>query len=134
MHEWALAEAVASAVIKEAEKRKRKEKRITKVKVMLGELQQIDVDSFKFALDPLFKSSPITAKAEVELEIEKCMLKCNLCGEEWESGDVTCEEAEFIHFIPEVAHAYMKCPKCKSPDFKIVRGRGVWVEYIKGDS
>ena len=129
MHEWALAEAVASAVIKEAEKGK-----ITKVKVMLGELQQIDVNGFKPALDFLFKSDPATARMELELMVEKCSLKCNICGEIWGSGDVTDEEAEFIHFIPEVAHAYMKCPKCKSPDFRIVKGRGVWIEYIKGDS
>ncbi len=39
---------------------------------------------------------------------------------------------ESIHFIPEVAHTYIKCPKCGSPDFEIIKGRGIWLEKIKG--
>jgi len=59
-----------------------------------------------------------------------------VCGHQWSYSDSTKrldeEEAEFIHFIPEVAHAYLRCPKCKSPDFEITKGRGVWVSSIKG--
>ena len=39
---------------------------------------------------------------------------------------------EAIHFVPEIAHTYIKCPKCGSPDFEVVQGRGVWLESIKG--
>jgi hydrogenase nickel incorporation protein HypA/HybF len=42
------------------------------------------------------------------------------------------DTAEAIHFVPEVAHTYIKCPSCGSPDFEIVEGRGVWLENIKG--
>ena len=37
-------------------------------------------------------------------------------------------------FLPEMAHTYLKCPKCKSPDFDIIAGRGVYIKNIIGDS
>jgi hydrogenase nickel incorporation protein HypA/HybF len=42
------------------------------------------------------------------------------------------EVSESIHFIPEVAHSYLKCPKCGSSDFEFMKGRGVWLASIKG--
>jgi len=42
------------------------------------------------------------------------------------------DASEAIHFIPEIAHTYIKCPKCRSPDFEVLQGRGVWLESIKG--
>jgi hydrogenase nickel incorporation protein HypA/HybF len=42
------------------------------------------------------------------------------------------ENAEAIHFVPEIAYVYIRCPNCKSPDFEIMQGRGVWLERIRG--
>lgn len=42
------------------------------------------------------------------------------------------DKAEAVHFVPEVAHTYIKCQKCGSPDFKIASGRGVWLDSIEG--
>jgi hydrogenase nickel incorporation protein HypA/HybF len=42
------------------------------------------------------------------------------------------EVSEAIHFVPEMAHVYIKCPSCGSPDFEVVEGRGVWLQSIKG--
>jgi hydrogenase nickel incorporation protein HypA/HybF len=42
------------------------------------------------------------------------------------------ETSEAVHFVPEMAHVYLKCPKCGSPDFEIAEGRGVWLASIKG--
>ena len=42
------------------------------------------------------------------------------------------EAREAVHFVPEIAHTFMKCPRCGSPDFEIVTGRGIWIESIKG--
>jgi hydrogenase nickel incorporation protein HypA/HybF len=39
---------------------------------------------------------------------------------------------ENIHFIPEVAHVYVKCPRCESPDFEVLKGRGVWINKVMG--
>jgi len=43
------------------------------------------------------------------------------------------DESEAIHFIPEVAFVHARCPKCGSPDFEIMTGRGVSITLIKGE-
>ena len=44
-------------------------------------------------------------------------LKCKRCGHRW---------IRRKDELPET------CPKCRSPDFKIIEGRGIWLEKIKG--
>ncbi|BAF59875.1 MAG: hydrogenase nickel incorporation protein HypA [Pelotomaculum sp.] len=136
MHEWALAEAVVEAVIKEAEKESLKE--ILKVKLMVGELQQVDLDVFTFSLEKLTESyNSILSMDKFIIEIEKSLLKCRVCENCWSYGqslkELADEQTEAIHFVPEVAHVYMRCPQCGSPDFEIVKGRGLWIEYIEGE-
>jgi hydrogenase nickel incorporation protein HypA/HybF len=131
MHEWALAEAVMTAAAEIAEKEQLKH--VTEVKVRIGELQQIDQSIFEFALSQLKPDKFKNAKFTTEKEDAK--LKCRACGTQWifikEKVDETTAEA--IHFVPEIAHTYIKCPKCGSPDFEILEGRGVWLETIKGE-
>ena len=131
MHEWALAEAVISTVSQLAEKEGLNE--VTEVKLKVGELQQIELDVLKFALSQL-KTSKLLKNARFDIETVKAELKCRVCGYEWifRKGKIDEDVAEAIHFIPEMAHTYIKCPKCGSPDFEIVRGRGVWLESVKG--
>ena len=130
MHEWALAEAVISTASQLAEKEGLKE--ITEVKIKVGELQQVELDIFEYALSQLktekFKHAKFT------IETVQAELKCRVCGYKWQFRKEELEEEvqEAIHFIPEIAHTYIKCPKCGSPDFEIVKGRGVWLESIKG--
>jgi len=136
MHEWALAEAVISSVLKAAEEEGLGE--ITKIEIKIGELQQMEIDVFEFALREISQPQrPIMRKAEIELETEKAVLKCRACGHEWLFSEakkgLSEEQSESIHFIPEVAHVYIRCPECESPDFEFVKGRGVWVESIEGE-
>lgn len=136
MHEWALAEAVISSVLKAAEEEGLGE--ITKIKIKMGELQQMDIEVFEFALREISQPQrPIMRKAKIELETEEAILKCRACGHEWLFSEaikgLSEEQSEAIHFIPEVAHVYIRCPKCESPDFEFVKGRGVWIESIEGD-
>ncbi|OPX88274.1 MAG: hydrogenase nickel incorporation protein [Pelotomaculum sp. PtaB.Bin104] len=136
MHEWALAESVIDTIIEEAKKEKLKE--ITAVKIMIGELQQIDLDIFKFALENIMQSSVLQMDFDrVEINIDPSFLKCKVCGNEWTYSEATGKlpesESEAIHFIPEMVHIYLRCPVCGSPDFEIVKGRGVWIEYIEGE-
>ncbi|MCK4635081.1 MAG: hydrogenase nickel incorporation protein HypA, partial [Candidatus Aenigmarchaeota archaeon] len=103
------------------------------ITVALGELQQIDEEVFDFALKEIMNAMGIIFK--IKLKRKKSLLKCNICSEMWsfEPEKLDEQEKESIHFIPEVAHNYIKCPKCGSPDFKIISGRGVWLDSIKGD-
>ena len=130
MHEWALAEGVVTTAVRVAEEQGLEE--ITEVTVSIGELQQIEHDVFRFALEQL--RHPIMKNAEFVLESIGAKLKCRVCGEEWGFIPDTMDEevSEAIHFLPEVAHAYLSCPSCGSPDFRVLEGRGVILSSIKG--
>lgn len=130
MHEWALAEAVVSTILKIAGEEGLKD--VTEVKIKIGELQQIDQEIFEFALSQL--QSPLLKKAKFNFETIKAELKCKVCGHQWSfsSENLSEDVSEAIHFIPEIAHTYLKCPKCGSPDFEVSVGRGVWLDSIKG--
>ncbi len=130
MHEWALAEAVITAAQQIAEKEKLKE--IREVTIKVGELQQVDQEILLFALSQL---KPTSFRNEAfRITKAKTTLKCRVCGNTWlfSKNKLGKDNAEAIHFVPEVVHAYVKCPKCASPDFEITEGRGVWLENIKG--
>ena len=130
MHEWALAEAVLVSAKEIAEKEKLKE--VTEVTIKVGELQQVEPDILRFALSQM--KSEIFKNAKFHILKAKSTLKCRVCGTAWQFNLKKLDKntAEAIHFVPEVAHTYIKCPKCGSPDFEIVSGRGVWLENIKG--
>jgi len=130
MHEWALAEAVITTATQIATKEKLKQ--ITHITIKIGELQQIEQDILKFALQQL---KPTNLKnTKIHITHAKTTLKCRNCGNTWQFKKQTLNKttAEAIHFIPEIAHTYIKCPKCNSPDFEITQGRGIWLENIKG--
>jgi hydrogenase nickel incorporation protein HypA/HybF len=130
MHEWALAEAIITAAQQIAEKEKLRE--IREVTIKIGELQQVEREILRFALSQL---KPATFKnAQIHITKAKTTLKSRVCGNTWMFSKNKLDEdtAEAIHFVPEVAHAYIKCPKCGSPDFEITKGRGIWLENIKG--
>lgn len=130
MHEWALAEAVIAAACEVAEKEGFKE--VKEVTVQIGELQQIDLEIFEFALNQLKPEKFKNAKFDITTT--KAELQCKACKNKWTFTRDELDEntAEALHFLPEVAHAYIKCPRCGSRDFEIVKGRGVWLNSVKG--
>jgi len=130
MHEWALAEAVISTVSQIAEKEGLKE--VAEVEIKVGELQQIELDILKFALSQL-KTLKLK-NVKFQIKTIKAELKCRVCGHKWifRKEKMNEEVAEAIHFVPEIAHTYIKCPKCGSPDFEISKGRGIWLESVRG--
>ena len=124
MHEWALAESVIKTV--ESEKKLRDKK----IDIIVAELQEIDIEIFKFALKEILKDRKI--KMEWRIVIEDAFFKCNNCGFEFSMKEINRRnkmEKENIHFIPEMVKVFVRCPKCKSVDFEIVRGRGVKLAY-----
>ena len=130
MHEWALAEAVIATASELADREGLRQ--ITQVKIKVGELQQIDPEILKFALAQL-KTSKFE-RTRFLIMSAKAKMKCRNCGNRWEFTKETLDKttAEAIHFLPEVAHTFIKCPKCGSPDFEILEGRGVWLQSVKG--
>ena len=135
MHEWALAEAVIATAL--AESRKEGLEEITELQLKIGELQQMDLAIFTFALDELAKEhaeGPLLTNMKIAMETEPAIFRCRVCETEWGFGETGLneDEREAVHFAPEVAHAYIRCPNCKSPDFEVIQGRGVVIHAIKG--
>jgi hydrogenase nickel incorporation protein HypA/HybF len=130
MHEWALAEAVIATATQIAEKEGIKQ--VTELDIKVGQLQGVEKQILRFALIQLKPENFKNAKIRV-LTV-KALLKCKVCGTTWDfkKGELDRSTSEAIHFVPEVAHTFIKCPKCGSPDFEIAQGRGVWLESIKG--
>ena len=130
MHEWALAEAILTSAKQIAEQEKFKE--VTAVTIRVGELQQVEPPILRFALSQM--KTETFKNAKFHILKAKSTLKCRVCGTTWQFNIKKLDKttAEAIHFVPEVAHTYIRCPKCGSSDFEIVSGRGVWLENIKG--
>ena len=130
MHEWALAEGVIKTADKFAEDQGMEE--VTEVRIMIGELQQIEHEIIEFALDQM--RTPRMKNAKFVIETVPAAFKCRKCGHEWklETKKLDEETGEAIHFVPEMAHVYLKCPNCGSPDFEVTEGRGVWLASMKG--
>jgi len=131
MHEWALADAVIEATASALEGRDPACLRV--VNVLIGELQAIDREIFDFALATLREERPFRG-ARFALETEPAAFLCAACGREWslhETTSLTGETREAIHFLPEAAHAFVRCPGCGSPDFRVRKGRGVSISSIE---
>lgn len=132
MHEWALADGIVRTAIEFANMHGKD--RILAIRVVLGELQDVNEEILKFAIDEI-KKGTIAEDADVEFVLEEAEFRCRNCGHEWKLREV--KEGfnerikEDIHFIPEVVHAFLACPRCGSRDFEVVKGRGVYLAAIK---
>lgn len=131
VHEWALAEAVISAVSKIAQQEGLK--KVLEVDLRVGELQQVDLEVFRTALLEMAQQS--LGETIFNMIIERAEFRCRACDNAWpfEYLSLDAEVKEAIHIIPEVAHAFVRCPKCGSPDFEIDKGRGIYVERVRGE-
>jgi hydrogenase nickel incorporation protein HypA/HybF len=128
MHELALAEAVVAAAVETAGKNGIA--KVTRIEVRVGELQRIEHEAFRFAIEGL-------TGATVDVQAERARFACRRCGLAYGLDDTPSprndEALEAIHFIPELAHAFCRCPGCASPDFTVTSGRGVTLGAIDGD-
>jgi hydrogenase nickel incorporation protein HypA/HybF len=131
MHEWALADAVVSTVLGALEGRDPRSLR--RARVVLGELQAVDREVFLFGLRALLEPHGISADSFV-LETQPAEFLCGHCGRRWglaEDPGLSEEQKEAIHFLPEAAHAFSRCPACGSADFRVEKGRGVAIDLIE---
>jgi hydrogenase nickel incorporation protein HypA/HybF len=130
MHEWALAEAVIATVRRHSDEHG--EAVVRSVTVAFGELQKVDREVFRTGLQMLLKGEDLDETVFC-YEQEAASFHCNACERRWgfeDLEDMGEDEREAIHFMPEAAHVYMRCPNCGSPDFRVVGGRGVTVKSI----
>ena len=132
MHEWALAEAVVESILEELEGRKVRS--VDSVTLALGTLQNVDEAVFREGLTSFIPSGFPLEEDRFSLVEEEAEFLCRACGKKWTySQEQTLEEddRESIHFLPEAAHSFLSCPSCGSPDFEILKGRGVSITSIE---
>jgi len=137
MHELALADSVVKAALRAADDAGLD--RIERVFVKIGELQQIQRDLFEFSLtDVLPAQDSRLAGVVFDIVEEPVRFRCRVCETDYGRDDVgldgESDQSEAIHFIPELSHAFARCPACGSPDFDIEAGRGITLERIEGSS
>jgi len=130
LHEWALAEAVVLSLSQYL--REVGWGRVSRVVVSLGELQAVDREVFEFALKELANLYSVDI-GRFELVEEEASFECRSCGFRWRLKDLELpdEVREAIHFLPEAAYAYLRCPRCGSADFILASGRGVKLEGVE---
>ncbi len=135
VHEFALARAVIDAALQAADKAGLA--RITRIAIRVGELQNIEPDSFAFALKEVMPlEERRLAHAVIDIEREPARFRCRPCRHAFSLTDTRPsapgDDSGAMHFLPELAHAFLCCPECRSPDFEIVAGRGVSIAALEG--
>ena len=134
MHELALADSVVKAALHAADEAGLSH--IGRIVVKVGELQQIEKDLFEFSLTSVIPANePRLADTVFDVAEEPVRFQCRSCDEDYgkDEASLTGEESgEAVHFIPELSHAFARCPSCNSPDFDIIQGRGITLERIEG--
>ncbi len=104
MHETSIVMGLLKSLSELAEREKAK--KITKVRIKIGKLSGIVVDSFQFAFDALKGEFKKIKDAELIIEEIPVRYRCNDCGNEFEIDSV---------YFPE-------CPKCDSLNLSLVSG------------
>jgi hydrogenase nickel incorporation protein HypA/HybF len=135
MHEYALVEAVVATTLNVAEQQSFS--RVTSIDVRIGELQSIDPEVVRSAFQIVRPADePRLEDVRLELEIEPARFRCRACEHDFGLADVegmeNADTREAIHFVPELAHAFLGCPACRSVDFDVVAGRGISIASIEG--
>ncbi len=138
MHEWTLAEAIVESLNSFVEQNGRK--KVLEVEILYGEMMELDTDILSYAIEELVKGTVLEG-AKFSLKEEKALFKCNACGATWdfeiahrmlshEFGileEPSGARESPLHFIPDLAQALLKCPRCGSRDFEAISGKGIRV-------
>lgn len=137
MHELALADSVLKAALSAADDARMD--RIGRIVVKVGELQQIKRELFEFSLTTVIPAQdPRLSGVTFDVSEEPVRFECRSCGSAYGRDEAGIaddgDQDEAIHFIPELSHAFARCPSCGSPDFDIRAGRGITLERIEGIS
>jgi len=140
VHEWSLADAAVRSLLAFGEEKGFK--RFIEVEISVGEIMEIDKEVFKEAFLMLSRGT-ILENANIIFSEEKASFRCNSCGNRWNmekaeeviEREVGVEEEggeieSPLHFMPELACALMRCPKCGSRDISVESGRDLSIKRV----
>ncbi|MBW9223770.1 hydrogenase maturation nickel metallochaperone HypA [Methanothermococcus sp. SCGC AD-155-E23] len=116
MHELSYATFMLNTILDTVKNQNLKNvKRVSKIKLEIGELTFINVEQLKFAFEVISKST-ICEGAEIEVEIIKPYITCNNCGYRGE--------------LDSVDDLIISCPKCGNLSLKIDGGKEFNIKNI----
>jgi hydrogenase nickel incorporation protein HypA/HybF len=112
MHEFSISSEIVRTVLDTA--KKNHGKRVLSIQLEIGELTLFNVEQVTFWIQELFKES-IAEGAKVKVKVIKARIRCEACG--YKGGNTSGQKDLFQHLIP------LSCPKCKSFQIKVEKGR-----------
>ena len=137
MHEWSLAEAVVRAVLALIEQRGAS--RASELEVVYGKLMGLDPDLMAEAIRELSVGSPLEG-AEVKIVEEPARIRCRSCGSEFSLSSVDIDgpkileeghgRENLLHFLPDLAPALLRCPRCGSSDLEVDSGGSLRISRV----
>ena len=90
-------------------------RKVTRIKVKLGQLQQIVPEMLQFAFESVSKGSR-SEDAALDVEYVPIKMKCQSCGQEFIVDD----------------HLYI-CPECEQTELEMLEGMEILLESIEGE-
>ena len=104
MHEVSIALGMVDELTRIA--RENNAKKITLIKLKIGKMSGIVIDSLKFAFDAIKLEHPIMTSAEIIINEIPLIYECNECNTKFETEDI---------YFPE-------CTNCKSYNLMVISG------------
>jgi hydrogenase nickel incorporation protein HypA/HybF len=111
LHELSIAEEIRDEVLAQA--KKHGAKKVTKIKLIIGEATSIVADALIFAFESA-GSGTIMQKAKILIKSEKVMARCKGCSKKF-----AVKELNYI------------CPKCKGTSIEITSGKEMIIQSIE---
>ena len=104
MHELGLVSGILDVCTKTA--REAGASRVVSVLLRIGDMAEVNPESFDFAWDVLREDDPLTAETTVVVEYVSPRSVCSACGKEFEHD-----------------RFHLRCPACGSRETRLVAGR-----------
>ncbi len=123
MHEFATAQSIVKTVSRAA--LMNNAKRITEIRLEIGEFTFINPDQLQFVFEIAAKDSPAEG-AKLVVTKSPGKIRCTKCGYE---GGLKYAGPE-VH-SPTAIQFVLDCPKCESKETEIVGGRELRIKDIK---
>lgn len=116
MHELSIVADLFTIIEEQA--LKAKASRVTRVRVLIGELSGVVPELFRSAFHS-YKKGTIAEKARLEIKIIRVKFKCHGCGKEIKAADIS---------SPDFSYA---CPFCGSKEVELTSGRDLYLEKLE---
>lgn len=137
VHEWSLASGIVKSI--EDECRRQSVSGVSSVELAVGELSQIEVRALRQALEELRKGT-VMGGCKIRILREKTRFRCSECGHSWPFSKSKQELEPLekggdnaVHYLPSTVNAFIRCPRCGSPDFQIASGLALSIRKVLFD-